>query len=300
MVIEVDKSRVVLPNYKGRLLEGVSYNKSNDSWLWVDIILGEVHRYFETTGVHQILQVGPGDSVGTIGLTKNDDKIICCTKSGVKVGDFETQKVEALVEYPHGPHAPHLRSNDGKIDPHGNMIVGTMSDFGQPLTSDGSVYKLTPTLELLVLMSGTTIANGLGWNSTLTKFYWTDSPTKCVYSFDYDAPTGHFSNKQTFFSTEKLFGPDTEFVPDGMCITDKDEIFVSLFGPGLVIHLDQSGAVKQQYKFPASLITCCTVGGNDELFVSTALKAHDDMHKSIEDLANLAGGDMGGHCLRLR
>lgn len=299
MEVSVETNDILLPHYRGRLLEGISYNKSNNSLLWVDIIVGEVHRYFFDTGKHDILKLSiPGDSFGTIGFTKDDDKIIACSKDGINMGDFNTGSIVSLKKYPDNER---VRSNDGKIDPHGNLMVGTMSDFPYELKPEGTFYKLThDSLKLTSLIEEVGISNGLGWNSTLTKFYWTDSPTKNVYVFDYDKNTQTFSNKSVFFSTTSMFGDDTGYVPDGMCITDKDHIFVSLFGPGLVVHLNEAGEVLHKYQLPAGQITCCTVGGmdDDELYVTTALKGLEDLSKKVEDFDT--GDDMGGHLFRIK
>lgn len=299
MVFSLTNKNIVLPSYRGRLTEGITYNKSNHSLLWVDIVVAEVHRYFFDSEVHEILKLDtPGDSIGTIGLTKDDNKIILCNKTGINIGDFVTKSVYNLKKYPENDK---VRSNDGKIDPHGDLMVGTMSDFGCELRPEGTFYKLTHhDLKLLPLIKDVGISNGLGWNSSRTKFYWTDSPTGCVYKFDYDFESKTFSNKTVLFNARTLDPNADPCVPDGMCITDKDQIFISIYGVGMVVHVNEDGQILHKFKLPAEQITCCTVGGkdDDELFITTALPGAQEEHKPIDQYDT--GDDLGGHLFLIK
>lgn len=292
----LSKSDILLPNYRGRLLEGVTYNKANNSLLWVDIILAQVHRYFFETSVHEILTLSiQGDSIGTIGLTSDNDKIVLCNKTGVCIGNFKTNEIKQIFTYPENSK---LRSNDGKIDPHGNLIVGTMADFpvgGQ--IPEGSLYKINAkTLEYQTLKTGLKCPNGLGFNKELTKFYWTESPQRKIYVYDYDFEKDVATNEQVFFDLDHHVSQDS--VPDGMCTTEKNSVFGALFNESMVVRITPDGNVSTKFKLPAKCITCCTVGGinDDELFITTAHELHEDLSVDIHKETS----DLGGYMYRVK
>ncbi|EGV65539.1 rRNA-processing protein cgr1 [Yamadazyma tenuis] len=287
--ITVPKSNILLPEYSGALLEGVTYNKSNNSLLWVEIEGATLHRYFFDTAEHQVLSSNlPGDSFGTLGLTTNDDKVVLGNRTGVVAADFSTQEITPIVSYP--PNS-RTRSNDGKIDPHGNLIVGTMSDFPYETAAEGSVFRLNSrSLKLETWKTNTTIANGLGWSPDLTKFYWTDSGSKQVYVYDYDEKSDQISNEKVFFDVRSITS-DPSSAPDGMCVSEKGNIFVAVFNQAAVLKLNSSGEVVTRFNIPAPRITCVTIGGKngDEMFVTTA-GDHGRGTKSEYE-----GEDLGGH-----
>lgn len=291
---ELTVDNVFLPSYRGRLTEGITYNRANNTVLWVDIILAEVHRVFLDDMNHQVLKLEKkGDSIGTIGLTEDPDVIILAQKAEISKGNFLTGEITKILEYPKDAR---VRSNDGKIDPYGNLIVGTMKDFTEPLQPIGTLYQLTPQLELKTLRTECLIPNGLGFTKN-KDFYWTDSPKNTMYKFKYDPEQGKLTDETIFIKTTDHY-PE-EVAPDGMCITDQDNFFIGLFNEGAVIKLDVTGQIIGKFKLPAKRVTCCTVGGvnGDELFITTAHADHEDLNAPIDvDLK----GDLGGFLFRIK
>lgn len=53
----------------------------------------------------------------------------------------------------------------------------------------GSLYKITyESFERMI--SSVSISNGLAWNAADNKFYYIDSPTLKIFSFDFDSDAG--------------------------------------------------------------------------------------------------------------
>lgn len=294
MQVELTKDDIFLPSYRGRLTEGITYNKANNTVLWVDIILAEVHRVFLDDMRHQVLKLDTqGDSIGTIGLTEDPDVIILAQKEGVSKGSFTTGEITSMLKYPKDVR---VRSNDGKIDPYGNLIVGTMKDFTETLQPIGTLYQVTPDLKLNTLRTNCLIPNGLGFTSN-HEFYWTDSPRHTMYKFQYDAEQGELKDEEVFIKTTESFSEEVE--PDGMCISNQDNFFIGLFNGSAVIKLNTTGQQVGKFKMPAKRITCCTIGGidGDELFITTAHADHEDLNAPIE---NDKTGDLGGFIFRVK
>lgn len=293
MSIELSEDDIFLPAYRGRLTEGISYNKNNNSVLWVDIILAELHRVFLDTNEHQVMKhPTPGESIGTMGFTNNDDIYIVATKNGISKANFLTKEFTLLVKYP--DQNPKLRSNDGKVDPWGNFIVGTMYDFPyeNDIKPEGTLYRINPQLGIEVLQENCYVPNGLGFNSDKTKFYWIDSATQAIWVFDYDVATHKLSNRHKFFNVAEKIGS----IPDGMFVSDKQELWFTTFGGSKVVRLNANGDILQTFVLPAKQVTCVTIA-NDEIFINTCLQGSSDF--SIKSNLTL-DGDLGGYLFRYK
>lgn len=309
----LDSSDIFLPTYRGRLTEGVTYNPSNDSLIWVDIIQGEVRRLplsQQSNAKYQILKFkDPEEAIGAIGLTRDDDIVIICGKYGIAKGNFNTGEINYFLEYDHDKEQKkRLRSNDGIIDPWGHLWVGVMSDFKVSssegkISPEGKLYRINcHDLEIETMVDNTEISNGLGFSYDNKEFYWTDSLSRKIWKFDYNCISNELKNRREFIDFGNLEelrdvkGPE----PDGMAITIGDEIYSAVFKSGKVLHFDATGKCIEEFVLPCERITCVTIGGknSDELFITTAHKKLDDFSCSIDPSDKT--GDLGGFIFRVK
>lgn len=244
------------------------------------------------------------ESVGAIGLTADPNKIIMCVKFGVAVGDFTTKEVKYILKYPHDQ--TNLRSNDGTIDPWGNLWIGTMSDFHVgSVEPKGRLYHIdSKTLKVTTMIENCQIANGLGFSKDRKTFYWTDSLTFTVWAFDYNHVTNTLDNKRPFIYTKDV--PELSSVsspePDGLTMTSEDHFFGCVFSSSRVFHYSNKGSaggVVGEYSFPAQNITCCTIGGknNRTLYINSAQINLGDIEKC--EGAETKEGDLGGFLFQI-
>ncbi|EAZ63512.2 Gluconolactonase putatively involved in growth regulation [Scheffersomyces stipitis CBS 6054] len=310
-IIKLDKSNIFLPNYRGRLTEGVTYNPANDTLIWVDIIVGEVHRVKLSSEAadkeHEVIKWGQsGESIGAIGLTTKNDVILVCGKYGVALGDFTTGKIEYFFKYPYDvTKQQRLRSNDGIVDPWGNLWIGVMNDF--PVTfkegvrPEGKLFRIDhKDLSITTMVDDTLIANGLAFSEDGKKLFWTDSLTFTNWQFDYDYATNTLSNRRPFIEAKKFFPDEASPEPDGFTMTKDGHIYHAVFSTSTVIHVDANAQLVSKIQLPASRITCVTSGGkyNDELFITTAHLQLDDFNATIDPKDT--NGDLGGFLYRVK
>lgn len=306
------EANIMEPKYRGRLLEGITYNPSNDTLLWVDIILAEVHRVFLSSPerTHQVLRFeNEGESIGAIGLTSNDNILIVCGKFGIAKASFATGKIDYFLKYEHDEKQhSRLRSNDAMIDPWGNLWVGVMTDFpviakeGKP-SPEGRLYHVNcHDLTMSIMEDYSFIPNGLAFSNDGKRFFWTDSLTDTIWEYDYDFIANKLLNKRKFIDFKKIPSvQDKGCVPDGLVMTIDNEIYSAVFNSGKVLHFDTSGECIEAYKLPAKKPTCATIGGKnfDLLFVTTAHLHEEDMNVFIDPYDK--SGDLGGflYCYKL-
>ncbi|EMG45873.1 CGR1 Cell growth-regulated gene 1 protein [Candida maltosa Xu316] len=301
MTLELTKANIFPTNYRGRLTEGITYDQRTNTLFWVDIIVGEVHRVQLDTETHDSLKWdSQEESIGAIGLTTDPTILLVCGKYGIGYANFNTHKIEYFFKYPH-ENSARLRSNDGIVDPWGNLWIGVMTDFPYgDVQKEGKLYRITPDLKIDTMVDGAFIPNGLAFNERGDEFYWTDSLTYTIWKFDYDHETNTLSNRREFINL-KDFYPDCESPePDGFVMTNNGEIYTCVFSTSTILHVDNQGKEVERIKLPAKRITCATIGGEkgDELFVTTAHLEHDNL-QAVVDVSDTSS-DLGGFIFRLK
>lgn len=310
MSLTLTKDNVFLDSYRGQLTEGVTYNPSNDTLLWVDIINAEVHRVGlgPNPGLaHEVLRFDdPVESVGAIGLTSDDNVIIVCCKYGVAKGNFKTGSIDYIVQFDHSPlQRQRLRSNDGIIDPWGHLWIGVMTDFpytrseGGVVNPEGKLYRINcHDLTIDEMVSSSFISNGLNFSADGKTFYWTDSLTYTIWQFDYDYMSNRLDNKRPFIEFKALFPEEDSPEPDGLTIDKNDEIYSAVFHTGQVLHFDRHGQVVERFHLPALRPTCVTIGGknNNELFITSCHERGQIPGAGVD--ASDKSGDLGGYLFR--
>ncbi|MEX2396965.1 MAG: SMP-30/gluconolactonase/LRE family protein, partial [Balneolales bacterium] len=162
-------------------------------------------------------------------------------------------------------HLPSNRFNDGKCDPRGRFWAGTMSYEVEE--GAGSLYCLNPDLLVDKKITEVTISNGLAWNKQQDTFYYIDTPTRKLCSYDYEDFSGMISNRRVV----REFKED-EGYPDGMTIDTEGHLWVALYGGGKVLRIDPAnGNIVFEIHLPVPQVTSCTFGGAhfDELYITT-------------------------------
>lgn len=276
--------------------------------MWVDIISAEAHRVRlddENLEHHHqvILLEDPKESIGAICLTKNDDVILMCCKYGVRTGNFVTGETKSLVDYNHSSEQKaRLRSNDGIIDPQGNLWIGVMSDFtAGGVVPEGFLYRIDhKDLSIKVMVEGARIPNGLAFSGDAKRFYWTDSLTFTLWQFDYDPETATLSNRKACVEYKTLLPELKEPAPDGLAMTDDGYIYQAVFSGSQVLKVTPDAKIHERYTLPASSVTSAGVGGknDDILFITTATLDHEENPNRPD--ATDKTGDLGGYLYQIR
>lgn len=256
---------------------------------------------------HEVLSFEDNEeSVGAICLTKDNDKILLCSKYGVCTGDFRTKDIKYFLKYPHSEEqARRLRSNDGIIDPWGNLWIGVMTDF--PVTevegvqAEGLLYRVDANdLSILVMEKDTLISNGLAFSSDGKKFYWTDLLTFTVWQYDYEHSTKSLSNKRPLIDTRKVYPEFDSPEPDGLAFANDGNFFQAVFSTSSVLQYNDAGEPVGKIHLPAERVTCTALGGqnDDELFITTAHLHLSEKNYKID--ANDKTKDLGGFIFRTK
>jgi sugar lactone lactonase YvrE len=258
--IETYTANIVI-DAKAKLGEGPSWDQRFQRLFWVDIKGFQLHIYDPFTCTDRTINVG--EHIGAV-VPYLKNKVIVALISGLYCLDIETG-AKVLI---HDPEEGRLgnRFNDGKCDPAGRFLAGTMSLNGEH--AQGALYSLSTKGKVSLLVDKASISNGLAWSADHRTMYYIDTPTLEVVSFDYDVAQGTIRNKQLVARLD-----ESEGYPDGMTIDAEGMLWVARWGGKRVSRIHPAhGEVIAEVSLPVNCVTSCAFGGEqlDELYITTA------------------------------
>jgi sugar lactone lactonase YvrE len=165
-------------------------------------------------------------------------------------------------------HLPGNRFNDGKCDPAGRFLAGTMDNAENE--ASGSLYSYSPGGTLQTLLTGVRISNGLTWSPDYRTFYHIDTPTRQVTAFEYDPVTGNIANPRPAVTVPSELG-----WPDGMTSDAEGMLWVAMWGGAKLTRWDPAtGQLLEAIPIPALNVTSCVFGGPHltDLYITSARK----------------------------
>lgn len=157
------------------------------------------------------------------------------------------------------------RFNDGKTDRAGRFWTGTLDrKLGSQI---GRLYRVTTDFKVAAMDRGFTISNGIGWSPDDRVMYFTDTPSRRIYRYDFDAPTGEISNRRVFVEVEPGHGG-----PDGMTVDAEGFVWSAQFDRWCIHRYAPDGRLERSIRLPVQRPTTCMFGGQDlaTLYVTSA------------------------------
>lgn len=240
--------------------EGPLWSVKEEALYWVDILNHRLHRY------------GPDDRKATwqfneeiCAVAERADRpgLVVTLRHGFAYFDPATEKLEPLLAVEQD--MPGNRFNDGKCDRAGRFWAGTMDFACQRPT--GSLYRLSPDLNLKQIDAGYAVTNGPAWSLDQKIMYYNDTINGRVFAFDFDLETGEATNKRLFIQ----FTPE-DGTPDGMTTDAEGGLWIAQWGASKITRRDAVGDVRQTVSLPCSQITSCAFGGPNftTLYITSA------------------------------
>ena len=268
----------LLLDVRADLGEGPAWDISRGLLYWVDIHAGDLHIFHPQNNTDS--RINLGEQIGCAAPCLSGDLVIGL-QSGFATYHLPTQKLTSLVNPE--KHIPGNRFNDGKCDPAGRFLAGTMDDA--EIEASGSLYSYSRDGTLKTLLTGVRISNGLTWSPDYQTFYFIDTPTRQVTAFDYDLETGNIAHPRPVVNIPPELG-----WPDGMTSDAEGMLWVAMWGGAKLTRWDPvTGQLLEAIPVPALNVTSCVFGGPDltDLYITSARKGI-----SVEQLARypLSGG----------
>lgn len=253
--------------------ESPLWDETSGDLLWVDTMVGTIHRRNVQSGRMSAFSVGA--AVGSIVLTESGALLAAASDGFRLITSDGGIRMLAPVE----AYDSETRMNDGRCDLRGRFWAGTMELNAAPRR--GSLYRLDLDLSVQKMVTEVSCSNGIGWSPDATLMYYVDSPTGRVDVFDFDLTRGEVSGRRQFVSVGS-----TDGVPDGLCVDSLGYVWVAIWGGGQVRRYSPRGELDTRVDVPVRCPTSCAFGGQDlsVLFITTASVGSDR-----EDIARGAG-----------
>jgi sugar lactone lactonase YvrE len=233
----------------------------------VDIRAGHLHIFDPANGSDR--SINTGESLGCA-APRLRGGLVLGLRSGFAIMDPSfisgESGLKALVNPE--PHLPGNRFNDGKCDPAGRFLAGSMDI--EEVEASGSLYSLSPDGSVKTLLAGTRISNGLAWSPDYHTFYFIDTPTRTVMAYDYDLASGKIASPRP-----AIFVPPELGWPDGMTSDTMGMLWVALWGGAKLTRWNpHTGQLLAEIPLPAWNVSSCAFGGPHltDLYITSARK----------------------------
>jgi sugar lactone lactonase YvrE len=246
---------------KASLGEGPIWDGRTQTLYWIDILNKRVYR--EGSVIAQL-----DDFIGCI-APRTGGGLVLTTRFGFASLEVDSAKLTSLASPEREPS--NNRFNDGKCDPRGRFLAGTM-DMGES-DPTGSLYSFDGK-SVIKLLDSVTISNGLTWSPDHKTFYYIDTPTRKVRAFEYDLETGAIASPR-----EAVYVPESLGWPDGMTSDVQGNLWIAMWGGAQVTKWDpRTGRLLEQIPVPAKNVSSCIFGGKDlnVLYLTSARKGLDE------------------------
>jgi sugar lactone lactonase YvrE len=240
---------------KATLGEGPAWDAETQTLYWVDILGKRVYA-----GVELLAELD--EFIGCLAPCKNGHLILGKRFQFVEF-DPATKQETVLVTL--GSELATNRLNDGKCDPAGRFLAGTMDM--KEVDPVGALYSFDGK-QNTTLVDQVTVSNGLAWSPDHKTFYYIDSPTHQVRAYDYDVASGQTANPRVIIQIEESLG-----FPDGMTSDTDGNLWIAIWGGAQVMKWNpNTGKLLEQISVPALHSSCPVFGGRDmnELYITSA------------------------------
>ena len=256
MAIETGEPRL-FRNPKATLAESLVWDPDG-AMLWCDIVEGTFNRSpqignaFGMQDSHAALpaplasfhQAAGGGHVLSLG-----DRVVLVNDAG------ELTRELATIEHA----AEGMRLNEGKVDPFGRWVTGSLDPSGQ---SQGAIYAIDADGRVQVLVRGIGTSNGFEWSRDGRTMYYSDTNEKTIYRADYSLDA-ELSNIEIVTVGHSH---------DGATMDAEGYLWTAIYGEGRVMRFSPDGTEDASIALPAPNVTSVAFGGSDlsVLYVASA------------------------------
>lgn len=246
----------IIADYQCHNAEVPMWHPLEQCLYWADIPTGRMFRYYPNTNTHE--QIYQGEPVAGITIQLDGALLLFMNKGAI--ARWQAGKLTPIIEI---PEESDTRFNDCIADSTGRVFSGTMSTSTHP----GNLYRLDTDGTITKVLTGLEIPNGMGFTPDGKQMYFTDSPQRKIYLFDYDKTTGDLSNQRVLITT-----PENEGVPDGMTVDAEGYIWSARWNGGHLFRYTPDGVEVLRIPFPAKKVSCVTFGGANytDMYITTA------------------------------
>lgn len=253
----------------GLLSEGPRWHEERQELLWVDILACQMHRgtLSPEGALERVETISVDRHIGAVAPAAGGGYVLAAGPGFLFIDGAGS--IHELAQPEAG--RTDVRMNDGACDAQGRFWAGTMAYDESP--GAGTLYRLELDGSCTTVLTGLSIANGIGWSSDAGTMYLNDSGTGRVEAFRFDRLSGAISDRRTLVHID-----EPGVVPDGLTVDEQGGIWVALWNGGAVHRYAPDGSLLASVRLPVQRPTSCAFGGpgRDTLYVTSARTGLDD------------------------
>jgi sugar lactone lactonase YvrE len=248
----------VIGTFREVLGEGPVWCDIEQALYWTDIRRKLIRRHTPATG--ETITWELPEIVGSFALRRTGGLVVAM-RSEIGLFDPSTGRMEVLAAPEAGK--PNHRFNDGKCDPRGRFVVGTMDDVTREPT--GSLWSVSGDGSCRALFSKCRIPNGLAWSPDGDRMYFADTGEGTIKVYDYELATGEIG-------PERLFARLDDGAADGATVDEHGYYWSAIYGGWRLERRAPDGRLDATIDLPVQNPTSCAFGGAalDRLYVTSA------------------------------
>ena len=247
--------------------EGPIWWKRRNLLAWVDILECKIFAATWDGNIVDIITMP--EPVGCI-FEMPDGSLLAGCQTGLRT----VPDGELVARIPDA--SPDMRINDGKVDPWGNLVFGTMGYPG-PREGAGTLWRWDG-MQFTALLEGLTIPNGMVWQNDGREFLFIDTPTKQVCRFEYSTNFVPLRLMEIAWDMNGSVGS-----PDGMCEFGND-VMVAMWDGNCVLQCNENAEPRVLTVPCARPTSVLRAQGSDAILVTSA----DDQQGGGGDIFRLS------------
>ncbi|MEM9013316.1 MAG: SMP-30/gluconolactonase/LRE family protein [Pseudomonadota bacterium] len=250
----------VLIDVKPLLGEGPLWDAEAERLYFIDALGQRIYR--TTADGREVRAWTVPSRIGSLALRAQGGAVVAL-RDGFHLLDFDSGALQAL----HDPE-PDLAENalnDGKVDPAGRFVCGSM-DMGEAAPT-GRLWSLAPDFSVTELDRDIICSNGPCWSPDGATLYFADSFSGAISAYDYDLASGMVARKRRFVAVDTSRGG----APDGATVDAEGCVWSATVFDGRIFRYTPDGAVDRVIEMPVCKVTSVAFGGPalDRLYVTS-------------------------------
>lgn len=250
----------VLIDVKPLLGEGPLWDVETQRLYFVDALGKRIFRCTEDG--NEVRSWIVPSRIGSMALRRGGGATLALADGFHALG-FDTGEIIPIVDPEPGITSNAL--NDGKVDPRGRFLCGSMDMNEEAAT--GALWRLDRDLSVAKLDGDIICSNGPCWSPDGGTLYFADSFAGIIFAYDYDLDTGAATNRRTFVDVDGSRGGS----PDGATVDAEGYVWSATVFDGRLFRYAPDGTVDRVIEMPVCKITSVAFGGPDldRLFVTS-------------------------------
>ncbi len=239
-----------------RLGESPVWDHRQDSLFWVDSLVPTVFRWDYATGKTSRWTL-PGDTLGSLAL-RDQGGLLLAMDQGFYLFSPDNGTCELIAEPLAG--RGELRLNDGKVDPFGCFISGSMHrDHLQPV--DGPAYRVSPDLTVDEILDGFQCFNGPCFSADGRQLYVTGRRLDTIEVFDYSARQPPTNGRPLLENCN----------PGGATVDAEGYVWSAQWDDECLLRIAPDGSIDRRLEVPGQVVSSVMFGGPelDIIYVTT-------------------------------